>query len=111
MLDALLAAALQDVQESDDVALHVGMGILDGIAHARLRGQMHHALELLARESACMAARSAISALAKRKFPIALAECSRRAGFKCGVVIGVQVVESDDLIAARRATISRYGIR
>ena len=50
MLDAVVPAALQHVRRADDVAVDVREWILDRIPHARLRGQVDHALEFLARE-------------------------------------------------------------
>ena len=38
------AAILQDVHEPEDVAVHVGPGIFQRIAHPGLGGQMHHQL-------------------------------------------------------------------
>ena len=61
MLDAVVPAALDDVQEAGDVALHIGMRIDDGVAHAGLGRQMHHALKFLARNNASIASRSATS--------------------------------------------------
>ena len=50
MLDSLLPAALEHVQKSGDVALYVHVRILDRMAHARLRRQMHDRVELFAVE-------------------------------------------------------------
>ena len=50
MLDAVVPAALEHVQRADDVAVDVGVRVLERVAHARLRGEVDHALELLARE-------------------------------------------------------------
>ena len=50
MADALPAAALEHMQKSGDVALHVDVRIADGMAHARLRGQMYDRAELVAVE-------------------------------------------------------------
>ena len=41
----MAAAPFDDLQESDDIAVHVGMRVFDGIAHAGLRAQVHHALK------------------------------------------------------------------
>ena len=42
MGDAVVAAAFQDVQESGKVAVEIGVGIGQGVAHARLGGQMDY---------------------------------------------------------------------
>lgn len=38
----VIAACLQDVQEPDHVALHVGIRVRDGVAHAGLCREVHH---------------------------------------------------------------------
>jgi hypothetical protein len=38
--DVVVAAAFQDIAEPNDVALHVGAGVLDAVTHARLRRQV-----------------------------------------------------------------------
>ena len=50
MLDAVVAATLEDIQRPLDVAAHVGVRVLQRIAHPGLRREVHHARELLARE-------------------------------------------------------------
>ena len=42
------AAALEQVGEADQVGLHVGLRVLERVAHARLRREMQHALRALA---------------------------------------------------------------
>ena len=43
-----MPAALQHVHEADDVAVDVGMRVLQRIAHAGLRRQVDHTVETLA---------------------------------------------------------------
>ena len=52
MLDAVVPAALEDVEEADEVAVDVGVRVGQRVAHAGLRGQVDHALGALARETA-----------------------------------------------------------
>src|SRR3569623_1828296 len=47
VLDAVMTAALQDIQKTDDVAVDVGARVFDGVAHAGLGGEVHHALRLV----------------------------------------------------------------
>ena len=47
MLHLVMAAGLKNVEEADHVALHVGVRVRDGIAHARLGREVHHLVELL----------------------------------------------------------------
>src|SRR5215212_12120670 len=42
--NAPLAAAFEDIYKARQVALSVGVGVLERIAHARLGGQVHHYL-------------------------------------------------------------------
>ncbi len=46
MLHLVVAAALKDVDEADQVAVDVGMRILDRVAHTGLGGQVDHLVEL-----------------------------------------------------------------
>ena len=50
MLDGVVAAAFEDVAEADQVALDVGLRVLQRIAHAGLRGEVDDALGPLPRE-------------------------------------------------------------
>lgn len=42
MLHFVVAARLEDVVESDEVALDIGVGVGDAVAHACLGGQVDH---------------------------------------------------------------------
>jgi hypothetical protein len=44
---AAVSAAFENVHEAHDVAVDVGVGIQQGVAHAGLGGKMHHAIEIL----------------------------------------------------------------
>ena len=99
MLDARVAAALEDVERAGHVARDVGVRVFDRIAHSRLRGEVHDALELLAREERRDADfESARSSFTKRKLAC-LREALEARLLQCDVVIFVQVVEADDLVA------------
>jgi len=50
VLDAVVAACFKDVQKTRHVAVDINMRIFDGIAHARLGGEVDHAAKLLASE-------------------------------------------------------------
>jgi hypothetical protein len=47
MLDAVVAAAFENIDETDHVAVDVGMRILQRVAHAGLGGEIDHALRAL----------------------------------------------------------------
>ena len=47
MLHGITAAGLQDVVEAHDVALDVGVRVLDAVAHSRLGREIHHDVEMV----------------------------------------------------------------
>ncbi len=48
----MVAAGLEHVEEADEVALEVGARVLDGVADARLGGEVHHDVEAALGEQA-----------------------------------------------------------
>ena len=50
VLDAVLTATFEHMQEAGDVAADVDVRVLRGVAHAGLRGEVDHALRLVGRE-------------------------------------------------------------
>ena len=50
VLHGMVSARLQDVVEAHDVALDIDIGVLDAVAHPRLRGQVHHNVEFIFRK-------------------------------------------------------------
>lgn len=50
MLYGVVAAGLEHVEEADEVALKVGARVLDGVAHTRLGGEVHHDVETVLSE-------------------------------------------------------------
>ena len=51
----MVAAGFQDVQKADDVGVDVRAGVLQGVAHAGLGGQVAHGVELLGGEQGVQA--------------------------------------------------------
>ena len=49
----LMAAALQHMAKGHQVAVDVGSGILQGVAHARLRRQVDHRAKAILRKEGC----------------------------------------------------------
>ena len=45
-----MPAALQNIIETDDIALNIRVRVRNGIAHARLRRQIYHQLRLFLRK-------------------------------------------------------------
>ena len=87
------------------------MRILDRVAHAGLRGEVHHALEPLApSKSACIA--DAVGDVELREAEIGVALEHREARrFELGIVVAVEVVEADHLVAALEQRLARCEIR
>ena len=50
MLDAVVAAAFENVEEADEIGIGVGVRMVEGVAHAGLRGEMHDAVRPFRRE-------------------------------------------------------------
>ncbi len=48
VLDAVVAATFEDVAKTDQVGLYIGVGILEGIAHTRLGGEVDDMVGLFA---------------------------------------------------------------
>ncbi len=46
----MMTASFEDIHESDEIALHIGIGIFERIADARLSGEVDDDLGLLLRE-------------------------------------------------------------
>src|SRR5205085_1501862 len=104
MLDAEVAARLEDVEKAVDVARRIRVRIDQRVAHAGLRGEMDHALRLHLFEEAI--GRVAIG-------EIELLETEARAGreqlaqtrfFQRDVVVAIEAVDADDSVAALEQT-------
>ena len=101
MLDAVVTAALQHVQRAGQVAVGVGVRVLDRVAHARLRREVHDALERALREQRLHG--RAVGEVDPLEPESLLRLEPREAGLlERGVVVRVEVVEADDLVAARQ---------
>ncbi len=99
MRDAVVTAAFEYVEGADDIALDVGVRLLQRVAHPRLRAQMHDALEFPGSEQL------------RHRLPIrqvGMDEPERLVRLEPGeagllerdVVVIIEIVESDDLIAS-----------
>ena len=94
----MVAACLKDVEEADEVALEVGARVLDGVAHARLGGEVHHDVEAVLSEQALDEGGIAQVAAheGKASVGVGLGQHAQARVLDAGVVIAVEVVESDD---------------
>ena len=97
MFDAVVPAAFDDMEETGDVALHVHVGILDRVAHPRLGGQVHHALEFLAGKHRLHGGAVGNVDLREAK-AIESGQNLQSRRFQRRVVVAVEVVDADDLV-------------
>lgn len=96
--DRVVAAGLEDVEEADEVALEVGAWVLDGVADARLGGEVHNDVEAVLGEQpldeggvAQVAAHEGEAAVC-----VGLGQHAQAGVLDAGVVVAVEVVETDD---------------
>lgn len=94
----MVAAGLEHVEEADEVALEVGARVLDGVADARLGGEVHHDVEAVLGEQALdeggvaqVAAHEGEAAVC-----VGLGQHAQAGVLDAGVVVAVEVVEADD---------------
>ena len=100
VLDRVVAAGLEHVEEADEVALQVGARVLDGVADARLCSEVHHYVEAVLSEQALdeggiaqVAAHEGEAAVC-----VGLGQHAQARVLDAGVVIAVKVVEADDCV-------------
>lgn len=104
MLHGVVAAALEDIKEADEVALEVGARVLDGVADTGLGGEVHHDIEAVLGEQpldeggiAQVAANEGEAALG-----ISLCKHAQARMLDARVVVAVEVVEADDRVIGLR---------
>lgn len=98
VLDRVVTAGLEHVEEADEVTLEVGARVLDGVADARLGGEVHHDVEAVLGEQALdeggvaqVAAHEGEAAVG-----VGLGQHAQARVLDAGVVVAVEVVETDD---------------
>ena len=93
-----MAAGLEHVEEADEVALEVGARVLDGVAHARLCGEVHHDVEAVLREQALDEGGIAqiSSNESEAAVPVRLCEHRQAGLLDARVVVAVHVVQADN---------------
>src|SRR5689334_11550735 len=99
MFDAMVATTFENVQKAGDIAAHVYMWILRGIAHARLRGEVDHALRFVLREYRFD--RGAVGEIGGDMGIVRVILETRQARLlQIHIVIITEVVDANNLIAA-----------
>lgn len=100
VLDRVVAAGLEDVEEADEVALEVCAGILDGVADTGLGGEVYHNVEAILREQALD--EGGIAQVATHEgeaaVGVGLGQHAQARVLDAGVVIAVKVVEAEDCV-------------
>lgn len=100
VLDRVVAAGLEDVEEADEVALEVCAGILDGVADTGLGGEVYHNVEAVLREQALD--EGGIAQVATHEgeaaVGVGLGQHAQARVLDAGVVIAVKVVEAEDCV-------------
>lgn len=96
--DRVVATGLEHVEEADQVALEVCARVLDGVADARLCGEVHHDVETVLREQALdkggvaeVAAHEGEAAVG-----VGLGQHAQARVLDAGIVVAVEVVEAED---------------
>src|SRR5690348_2219330 len=108
MLDAIVAAGFEDVDEADQVGFHVGVRVLDRIAHAGLRGEVHHARRFEFGEGVFDGGPILEPGLHERK--VFLRRQSRQPRvLEIDVVIRIEVVVAEHRVAARQQALRQCG--
>ena len=102
MLHGVVAAGLEDVEEADEVALQVCARVLDGVADARLGGEVHNDVEAVLREQALYEGGVAQVAAHEGEAAVCvgLGQHAQAGVLDAGVVVAVEVVEADDHIVS-----------
>lgn len=98
MLDAVVAAAFENVEEADEVGIGIAVRIVEGVAHAGLGGEMHDALRAFLGEQ--IGDGGAVGEVGFDEAEIGESRQAVEPGvLKRDFVVVVDVVEADDGIA------------
>ena len=94
----MVPAGFQDVQEAHEVALEVGIRIGDGIPHPRLCGEIDHRIEAL-RVKERVQRFLVRDVHLQEALALPCAELGDAALLETDVIVVVEVVDADDLVA------------
>ena len=101
--DPRVAAGLEEVEEPDEVALDVAVGVLDAVADARLGGKVDHPVEAMRREAGLDGGTiGEVGADEGIGVASPLGELGEAGLLEPGVVVVVDVVEADHLVTPRK---------
>ena len=98
MLDCVLPASLEQVDEAHKVTVNVGVGVLQGVAHTGLRRQVHDPLNALLMEKPLQ--RATLRNIQRNEMEVCQGLELRQAGLLQGdIIIVVEIVDTDHLAA------------
>ena len=101
-----MTATLEDVHRADDIAVYVGVRVLDRVAHAGLGGQVDDLVETLVGEQ-LVNSRLICQVDSPHVERVIPREDVRPRLFEADVVIIIEIIEPDDRIAAIEQTLRR----
>ena len=108
VFDAVVTAAFEDVQEPDDVALHIDMGVLGGITHAGLGGEVDHAVGFVLLKEGLYC-----GAVGQIGVHVAVGGRVGKAGkpglLEIHIIVVVEVVDADDPVAFGEEGVDKVG--
>jgi hypothetical protein len=96
-----VAAAFEHIEEAREIGIDIGVGIDQGMSHAGLRSEMHDGGKTIRRKQ--LRHELAFGKVRPDEFEIRGCLELRDPGlFQMGIVISIEVVEADHLIAVRQ---------
>src|SRR5262245_52417222 len=98
-----MARQLQDIQVADKIGLHIGMRILQRIAHACLRSQVHYPRDCLPGEGFLECRHIAeVNWHESEGVVVGPSQLGNAILLELNRVIGIEVVYADDFLASRK---------
>lgn len=94
VLHGMMAARFEDIEKAHDVRLDVRTGMVDAVAHARLRGEVHHDVGTEVRKDSLHARLVRQIAFHKGEFRFSF-QNGETALFQGHVVVVVQIIQAD----------------
>ena len=97
MLDARVPTTFKDRQETGDIRFGVGEGVLYGVTHTRLGGQMNHSIKPVVGKKAGHAI--SIRAIHLQELEARILLHQAQSGFfEFGIVVIVQIIQTYNLV-------------
>ena len=94
-----MSTSLEHVDEPDDIGIHIGMGMVERVAHAGLSSEMDDTLKRVLGEQPRHGFAVGDIQLDERK-AVTPAELGQSGPLQVRIVIGVEIIDADHFIAA-----------